>query len=442
MLKRITKENINDIKNQKFKNYAKIYQDIYDEFVESIENNGIYFDKREENELECKKIIERIKVKGAEVRNDGASIVINRISTACIACKKGVGSITSYISLMCHRKCYYCFNHNQEEFQYHLHSKRDWKCEINKIIKMRQKLTHIALTGGEPLLHKEDMIEFYKICDENFPNAHKRLYTSGDLLTKDILQNLKKYGLNEIRFSIKLEDNEMMKEKVLGNIALAKEYIDDVMVEMPVIPGTEKELKELLIKLNDLDVYGINLLEFCFPFGNIKAFTSKGFELKYPPYKTLYNFWYAGGLAISQSELLCLKLVEFAIDNNFKLGVHYCSLENKHFGQVYNQNQRIPNKDKTLIFSDKDYYLKCIKIFGEDAEQVRNIFNANNCSEYIINKDYDYIQFNPINVGILGSRDIEMAVSLNIMEEREDGIYSRELKLEYGNVKDFNIDEI
>ncbi len=442
MLKRITNENIDDIKNHKFKSYAKIYQDIYDGFIENIEANGIYFDRRKDIEVECEKIIERIKAKGAEIRNDGASIVINRISTACLACKKGVGSITSYISLMCHRNCYYCFNPNQEEFQYHLHSKREWRSELNEIIKEGKKLTHIALTGGEPLLYKEDMIEFYKFCDEHFPNAHKRLYTSGDLLTKEILEQLKECRLNEIRFSIKLEDNEDMRKKVIGNIGLAKEYIKDVMVEMPVIPGTEKEMKALLTKLNDLDIYGINLLEFCFPFGNIQSFTKKGFDLKYPPYKTLYNFWYAGGLAVSQSELLCLNLIEFAIDNNLELGVHYCSLENKHFGQVYNQNISMPNKDETLMFSDKDYYLKTIKIFGKEAEEARKIFDSNNFKEYIINKDYDFIQFNPNNISILDAQDMEMAVSFNIMEKREDGIYSRELKLEYGNVKDFDIDKI
>ena len=49
---------------------------------------------------------------------------------------------------------------------------------------------------------------------------------------------------------------------------------------MPVIPGTIEEMKELLLDLEELDIFGINLLEFCFPLENAKAFPGKGFRSK------------------------------------------------------------------------------------------------------------------------------------------------------------------
>ena len=57
---------------------------------------------------------------------------------------------------------------------------------------------------------------------------------------------LQKYGLNEIRFSIKMEDSEQKRKHILGKIELAKKYIPNVLVEMPVIPGKLEEMKELL----------------------------------------------------------------------------------------------------------------------------------------------------------------------------------------------------
>ena len=43
-------------------------------------------------------------------------------------------------------------------------------------------------------------------------------------------------------------------------------------------------------------------------------------------------------VAIAGSEAVCLDLIDFALESRLNLGVHYCSLENKHSGQIYQQN--------------------------------------------------------------------------------------------------------
>ncbi len=100
-----------------------------------------------------------------------------------------------------------------------------------------QRLQHLALTGGEPLLHKEQTLRFFQRARQNFPNAHTRLYTCGDHLERETLQALKDAGLNEIRISIRLEDAENARQHTFDQIALAQEYVPNVMVEMPVLPG-------------------------------------------------------------------------------------------------------------------------------------------------------------------------------------------------------------
>ena len=106
-------------------------------------------------------------------------------------------------------------------------------------------LAVIGLTGGEPLLSFDASIAFLNRARELFPEAHKRMYTSGDLLTEDMARALRDAGLQEIRFSVKDFDPEPMQERVLDAMRLAKRYIPDVMVEMPIIPGTEARMKEL-----------------------------------------------------------------------------------------------------------------------------------------------------------------------------------------------------
>jgi len=67
-------------------------------------------------------------------------------------------------------------------------------------------LQFVGLSGGEPLLHPEKVIDFFQTARTLFPGAYMRLYTNGDFVDSSILRALSKAGLNEIRFSIKMED--------------------------------------------------------------------------------------------------------------------------------------------------------------------------------------------------------------------------------------------
>ena len=148
------------------------------------------------------------------------------------------------------------------------------------------------------------------------------------------------------------------------------------MVEMPVGPHDGSAMKELLVRLDEMGVRGVNLLEFGFPLCNAEAFAQRGLKLRQNPYPILYNYWYAGGLPIAGSEAECLELMRFAAGRGLKIGVHYCSLDNKNTGQIYQQNKGFL-LDKAfaaahgwLHFDEGDYFLKCVKAVGNDASTV------------------------------------------------------------------------
>jgi hypothetical protein len=61
------------------------------------------------------------------------------------ACRKGVGSATFFISLQCPRNCYYCFNPNQEYYEYFLTNERDCIKELGQIRAAGGELSHIGL---------------------------------------------------------------------------------------------------------------------------------------------------------------------------------------------------------------------------------------------------------------------------------------------------------
>lgn len=430
---------LKNITNPAFQKYACMYDEIYANYLEGIQNKGLKLDPAPERQRGA--ALEKLRQKGVTFRNENKSLYLNRISPACEACRKGMESVTFFISLMCHRHCYYCFNPNQENYDYFSKNKRDYKAELLQLAKSGQKIACIALTGGEPLLHRQETVDFFALAREKFRKSHTRLYTSGDLLDQEMLQELRQAGLDEIRFSVKLEDGAELRQKVYERMALAREYIPDVWVEMPVIPGTLPEMKELLLILNGLGIRGINLLEFCFPFHNTEQFQSRSFQIKNPPFLTLYDYWYAGGLPVSRSEEECLALLEFAADQDMKMGVHYCSLENKHTGQVYQQNYKYKNSGLTY-FSPKDYFLKTAKVFGGDIPRVLKRLKKNRVSPFYLNEEHQFLEFHVKEVKTLKDLDLEIGISSYILEERQDGPCLRELKVDLAYPDTFDIRKI
>ena len=282
-------------------------------------------------------------------------------------------------------------------------------------------------------------LEFFKTARERFPGAYTRLYTCGDQVDPDTLRALQQTHLDEIRFSLRMHDSEATRRHILDRIALARQYVPSVMVEMPVLPGTLADMQKLLKDLDSLQIAGINLLEFCFPLRNADEFRERGFQIKHEPYEVLYNYWYAGGLPVSRSEIECLDLLDFAQREGLKLGVHYCSLENKHSGQIYQQNTQgtIPS---TGHLSQRDFFIKTAKVFGSDIAKAERVFQKSGYLAYQRNPEHKYMEFHLSKMAVLRKLDIEVAVSWNVLENRNDGPYVRELKVSLAYPKSFDME--
>jgi len=437
MISDVTKSTLPEIKNSTLREYANIYVQIYQDFIEQVTAMGLEV----ENEDSTAPVAEKIgalRKKGATIRNSDKSIYTNRISPSCVACQTGTNSSTFFISLKCHRDCFYCFNPNQENYEYFREHTRDVVTELDEMRASKSALGHIALTGGEPLLHKEETYHFFDHARELYPASHTRLYTSGDHIDRDTLESLQRSGLKEIRFSIRMHDLAKGQMHTYDRIALACEYIPNVMVEMPVLPNTLEEMKDVLLRLEELGIFGINLLEFCFPLNNIETFREKGYKVKARPFRVLYDYWYAGGLPIAGSELVCLDLLDFALEKGLKLGVHYCSLENKHTGQLYKQNSghHLPSR---LHFSQRDYFLKTAKVFGEDIPIVQQAFDKAGYREYVLSDEQNSMEFHVNKISSLKKLNVDVGIASHVIETRENEPVLRELKVDVTTPQTFRL---
>lgn len=427
MIVDVDRENLNAIRNPDLRTYAAQYVDISENFMAQVRASGVEIDPNDYGSETIARL-DLLRQRQAIFRNSDKSIYLNQISPACVACQKGAGSETFFISLKCHRSCFYCFNPNQEGYDHFSTSLRDLPQELQQRSRAGHPLQHLALTGGEPLLHPKETVEFFRQASASFPDAFTRLYTTGDQLDAELLRQLRAAGLDEIRFSIRLHDLEKGHRHTFDRIALAKNYIPQVMVEMPILPNTFEIMKDVLLELERIGIAGINLLEFCYPLNNATIYNQKGYKVKHRPYRVLYNYWYAGGLPIARSELVCLDLMLFALEAKLKMGVHYCSLENKHTGQLYQQNtgQRPP---AIYYFSPNDYFLKTAKVFGSDIRKAGKIVRRQKDSLHNLNDSLGYLEFHASQIERLKGLNVEVGLSYNVLETRQDEQYLRELKL-------------
>lgn len=405
------------------------YARVEERYITALQAKGLLFDESHAHAEERKRLLDELRQRGVAFRNGGASLSWGHLSPACVECTGTRGSETFSTTFQCHRDCYFCFNRNQADYERFFREGCPWEEGLGRSAAENESLACIGLTGGEPLLNVDDSIRFLEQAKERFPGAHLRMYTSGDLLTEDAASRLRDVGLDEIRFSVKDDDPEPLQEKVLDAIALAKGFIPSVMVEMPVIPGAEGHMKHLLRAFDEAGVDGINMLEFCFPFCHWEEFERRGFKLKRPPFEVMYDYGYSGGLAVSGSEELILSLMVWALDEGLELGLHYCSLENKHRSEIRQKNERARGLHPCLDVDEDTFFLQCGKAFGPDVAPVREALKSVGCTDVIEDEDEESLAF-PLRFmdALRGVQQpdgtpVQLQVAYFVYEVEDDGAY-------------------
>ena len=409
-----------------FDHFDKIERD----YVSALSAKGLKFAPRNAHLERVAQLRSQLAKRNAVFRNAGASISCGWLSKACVECTGTNGSETFSTTFKCHRDCYFCFNHNLADYDKYVACGCPWEQELQAAYESTQgKLAVIGLTGGEPLLNIDDSIKFLKRAGELFPAAHKRMYTSGDLLTQNATERLADAGLDEIRFSVKQDDPDNRRELVLNNMAMAADYIRDVVVEMPIVPGTADVMKDWMRRFAQNGIKGMNLLEFCFPFHSWEEFDKRGFMLKNPPFEEMFDYGYSGGLAVAGSEELALELMVWALDEGLGFGLHYCSLENKHRSEVRQMNEPARHVHPIFEFDEDDFFIKTAKVFGDERDAARQILKDAQVQDIVEDQDDQTIAFAPRYAGLFDRTGVNPMIAFCVLDKDEQGHFLREIAL-------------
>ena len=419
------------MRNEALSSELREYEKGAQAYIRALEDKGVVFAKAEVDQRRIVELREKLRSKGAQFKNAGASIVWGWQSKACVECTGNRGSETFSTTFKCHRDCYFCFNYNVADYEKFVRDGCPWREGLSDAEKRygHDGLAALGLTGGEPLLVLDDSIALLEEAGRRFPSAHKRMYTSGDLLTEEGAARLRDSGLDEIRFSVKQDDPLERQERVLAGMEIARRHIPSLMVEMPIIPNTEERMHELFERWAAIGLDGVNLLEFCFPFHSWEEYEARGFEIRNPPFDVMYDYGYSGGLPVAGSEELCLELMLWGIGHDVPFGMHYCSLDNKHRSEMRLRNERGAGMTPILSFDEGDFFLKCAKVYGDDREAARSALEAAGCTDFMPNESEKSLAFPLAYLDVLDVIDVDPAIAFHVIESDEEGSYIREVAL-------------
>jgi len=280
----------------------------------------------------------------------GESLAAGNITRGCELCIEG-RKLVLFVTGKCNLDCYYCTI-----------SKGRWQADEvwanERLVKQDADIIDEAkkcgakgagITGGEPLLELDRVVRYIRLLKKKFGKQfHIHLYTNGTLATADVLRKLHAAGLDELRIH---QNKKAVKE------ALKLEGWK-VGMEVPCIPGSEKELCKLIDFLGTARAHFLNLNELEFSERNIAPMEKIGMATRKDSLT-----------AVKGSRETAMKVLRYAAGQN--LPVHFCTAALKLDYQLRNRlRNRANNIRKGFEKVTPEGFLLKGAVMADDLEAV------------------------------------------------------------------------
>jgi len=200
------------------------------------------------------------------------------VAKGCEHCING-SKMVLLVTGQCKWNCYYCPVSLEKKGLDVIYANEAKVTSDEEIIAEAESMdaTGTGITGGDPLLAIDRTLHMIKLLKDRFGKEHHiHLYTA--TFDIDKVKQLEEAGLDEIRFHPMVGAWTHMEDSGLKDIISSTSM--DVGIEVPAIPGKEKELSALVRYADSVGVKFINLNELEFSESNWDMMASHDFEVK------------------------------------------------------------------------------------------------------------------------------------------------------------------
>jgi len=291
------------------------------------------------------------------------STYIAPLSPACEMCANG-SKLVVLITGLCPAKCFYCPLSLEKGGKDRIFAD-EWELDNeNDIAKLINEAKYIdatgaGITGGDPLVVWKRTKNYISLLKDIFgADFHIHLYTSGVKNGKHI-HDLVSAGLDEIRFHPTPKHwGDMNKSPITHAIKTALETNIDVAIEIPSMPKMDQEMFSLVEWANYMGINWINLNELEYSERNAEDLNHRDYSVKDDI-----------SAAVTGSQESANNVLTMVVDEDFEIGVHYCSSSFKDGIQLTN---RIKRRAKNVV---KDH-----EVISDDGTLLKGIIYTKNMS--------------------------------------------------------------
>jgi len=206
------------------------------------------------------------------------SVVIGNLPKGCELCQRGLKTVI-FVTGLCFSRCFYCplsrerrrdvFLINEVKLSY---KENDFTSKLIAEI-YRSASLGASLTGGDPLVRPERTLKVIKILKEFFGEKfHIHMYTTGKSLNSDIVNKLEKAGLDELRI-------HPVARELVEIASVLKGSSLNYGLEIPSLPGKERDMLDLIRKAEKLGFMFVNINELEFSEENSIALLQRGYVM-------------------------------------------------------------------------------------------------------------------------------------------------------------------
>ena len=239
---------------------------------------------------------------------EAGSAHVGMLPRGCEHCSRGTKMVL-LITGKCETGCYYCPLSSHKKGRDVIYANERLVSVEEQIIEEGRLIDAegTGITGGDPLQEVERAVSLIALLKREFGEGHHiHLYTS--TIDPKAFTRLEEAGLDELRLHPRLALWDSMEDTPLR--AMVRELGMEVGLEVPAIPGMERELKLLIEFADRIGLRFVNLNELEFSETNCDALLRRGFEVK----DDLSS-------AVKGSQELAMEMLSLDLD----IPRHYCS---------------------------------------------------------------------------------------------------------------------
>jgi len=273
---------------------------------------------------------------------EGESLLVGEMPEGCRLCANG-SKMVLFVTGLCDSGCFYCPLSQEKSNEDVIYADEMIVSNEGDILAEAESIgaEGAGFSGGDPLCVLERTLDYLALLKSNHGEQfHIHLYTSQADVEREVLEQLRDAGLDEIRFHPMSDD--------WSGVEAAIELGMRVGIEVPAIPGERDSLVTVAKRAEEMGVSFLNINELESSETNFDSLLSHGLKLRS-----------TDSSAILGSAELAREIIEWASENLETLSVHYCSARFKDSVQMKNRLQRriertirefeVPADDEPLV---------------------------------------------------------------------------------------------